>query len=145
VELLLCSPVTKYFGPLVNQIIAIGTQPAANQSVCSGTSASLNVVATGAGITYQWRKGTTILTNGGSISGATTATLTINPAVSSDSSSDYNVVITGTAPCALTSNNACSFGGKPSCCNNCPTANDTNLMFRKYASFSVTATGTALS
>jgi hypothetical protein len=56
-------------------------------------------VATGAGITYQWRKGTTILTNGGSISGATTATLTINPAVSSDSASDYNVVITGTAPC----------------------------------------------
>jgi hypothetical protein len=25
-------------------------------------------VATGAGLTYQWRKGTTILTNGGSIS-----------------------------------------------------------------------------
>jgi hypothetical protein len=58
----------------------------------------LNVVAAGAGITYQWRKGTTILTNGGSISGATTATLTINPAVSSIAS-DYNVVITGTAPC----------------------------------------------
>jgi hypothetical protein len=29
----------KYFGPLVNQIIAIGTQPATTQSVCSGTSA----------------------------------------------------------------------------------------------------------
>jgi hypothetical protein len=34
-----------------------------------GNISSLNVVATGAGITYQWRKGTTILTNGGSISG----------------------------------------------------------------------------
>jgi hypothetical protein len=34
-----CSAVTSIFQPLVNQIIAIGTQPAANQSVCSGTSA----------------------------------------------------------------------------------------------------------
>jgi hypothetical protein len=37
----------------------------------------------------------------------TTATLTINPTVTGDAASDYNVVITGTAPCTpLTSNNA---------------------------------------
>jgi hypothetical protein len=130
---------------LVNQIIAIGTQPAANQSVCSGTSASLNVVATGAGITYQWRKGTTILTNGGSISGATTATLTINPAVSSDSASDYNVVITGTAPCnPLTSNNAALVVNQVVAITAQPLTTQT-LCSGSTASFSVTATGTALS
>jgi hypothetical protein len=42
-------------------------------------------------------KGTTNLTNGGSISGATTALTLINSPC--DAASDYNVVITGTAPC----------------------------------------------
>ena len=141
-----CSAVTSNISALlVNQIIAIGTQPAANQSVCSGTSASLNVVATGAGITYQWRKGTTILTNGGSISGATTATLTINPAVSSDSASDYNVVITGTAPCnPLTSNNAALVVNQVVAITAQPLTTQT-LCSGSTASFSVTATGTALS
>jgi hypothetical protein len=46
------------------------------QTICSGTSASFNVVATGTGLSYQWKKGTTNLTDG-VISGATTATLTI--------------------------------------------------------------------
>jgi hypothetical protein len=96
----------KYIGLLVNQILAIGTQPATAQTVCSGTSASFNVLATGTGLSYQWR-GTTNLTDGGTISGAATATLTINPTVSGDAASDYNVIITGTAPCTpLTSNNA---------------------------------------
>ncbi|TDD75178.1 immunoglobulin domain-containing protein [Flavobacterium caseinilyticum] len=103
-----CTAVTSNISSLVvNQIVAVNTQPAPTQTVCSGTSASFNVVATGTGLTYQWRKGTTNLTNGGTISGATTATLTINPTVSGDAASDYNVVITGTVPCApLTSNNA---------------------------------------
>jgi hypothetical protein len=76
----------KYIGPLVNQI-AIGTQPATAQTVCSGTSESFNVLATGTGLSYQWRKGTTNLTDGGTISGAATATLTINPTVSGDAAS----------------------------------------------------------
>ncbi|MFB0904093.1 MAG: T9SS type A sorting domain-containing protein [Nonlabens sp.] len=87
--------------------MSIGTHPATTQTVCSGTSASFNVLATGTGLSYQWRKGTTDLTDGGTISGATTATLTINPTISGDAASDYNVIITGTAPCTpLTSNNA---------------------------------------
>jgi hypothetical protein len=54
---------------------------------------SFNVPATGTGLSYQWRKGTTNLTDGGTISGAATATLTINPTVSGDAVR-YNVIIT---------------------------------------------------
>jgi hypothetical protein len=62
------------------------------------------------------------------ISGATTATLTINPTVTGDAASDYNVVITGTAPCTpLTSNNAALVVNQ-SRCNNCPTTNNTNFV-----------------
>lgn len=67
-----------------------------NQMACVGDAVNLSVTATGTGLTYQWRKGTVVLSNGGSISGATSATLTINPAVVSDSGSTYNVVVSGT-------------------------------------------------
>jgi hypothetical protein len=66
------------------------TQPATTQTICSGTSASFNVVATGTGLSYQWEK-ELHLTNGGSISGAT-YNFNINPTVTSDAASDYNVV-----------------------------------------------------
>ncbi|NVN94047.1 MAG: DUF3494 domain-containing protein, partial [Bacteroidetes bacterium] len=66
-----------------------------NQTVCAGSSASFSVVAIGSGLTYQWRKGTVNLINGGNISGATSATLTINPANISDTASNYNVVVSG--------------------------------------------------
>ncbi len=72
----------------------ITLQPS-NQTACSGNSASFSAIATGTGLTYQWRKGTVNLINGGNISGATTATLTINPVNNSDVATNYNVVITG--------------------------------------------------
>ncbi|PIZ06797.1 MAG: hypothetical protein COY57_00075, partial [Flavobacteriales bacterium CG_4_10_14_0_8_um_filter_32_5] len=59
---------------------------------------------TGTNLTYQWRIGTINLVDGGNISGATTPTLTINPATISDTASDYNVVISGTFPPSITSN-----------------------------------------
>ncbi|MBP2282906.1 hypothetical protein H4V97_001224 [Flavobacterium sp. CG_23.5] len=140
-----CSAVTSNISTLlVNQIIAIGTQPATTQSVCSGTSASLNVVATGAGLTYQWRKGTTNLSNGGTITGATSATLTINPTVTADAASDYNVVITGTAPCnPLTSNNAALVVNQVVAITAQPAITQT-LCSGSTATFSITATGTGL-
>ena len=70
----------------------ITSQPT-NQTVCAGSSASFSVNVSGTGVTYQWRKGNVNLINGGNISGATTATLTINPATISDTSSFYNVII----------------------------------------------------
>lgn len=72
---------------------SITTQPT-NQSVSAGASASFSVVASGSPtLTYAWRKDSTTLTNGGSITGADTATLTINPAAAGDVGS-YDVVIT---------------------------------------------------
>jgi gliding motility-associated-like protein/uncharacterized repeat protein (TIGR01451 family) len=73
----------------------ITTQPT-NQVTCTGGSVSFSVIASGTGLTYQWRKGTTNLINGGNISGATTATLTINPVTIADTSSFYNVIVGGT-------------------------------------------------
>jgi gliding motility-associated-like protein/uncharacterized repeat protein (TIGR01451 family) len=72
-------------------------------TVCEGASASFTVYAEGAGLTYQWRLGNVNLVDGGNISGATTATLTIDPATSADAANDYNVIITGSFAPADTS------------------------------------------
>ena len=72
----------------VNAPAAITTQPTA-VAVCSGESATFTVGATGAGLTYQWRKGGTNITN------ATAATYTISNATLADAAS-YDVVVTGT-------------------------------------------------
>jgi hypothetical protein len=84
----------------------ITLQPIASQTVCSGTSVSFSVTATGTGLTYQWRKGTVNLVNGGNISGATSTMLTINPVNITDAAPNYNVVVSGTYPPSVTSNNA---------------------------------------
>lgn len=87
------------------QTPAITGQPG-NQTACSGGTASFTITATGSPApTYQWRKGATNLTNGGHISGAATATLTVNPVGTSDAAADYNCVATNGSGSA-TSNNA---------------------------------------
>ncbi|TRZ70656.1 MAG: DUF3494 domain-containing protein, partial [Bacteroidetes bacterium] len=73
----------------------ITAQPA-NQTACVGGSASFSVTATGTSLAYQWRKGVLELTNGGNISGATSSTLTFNPANISNAASNYNVVVSVT-------------------------------------------------
>src|SRR5262249_15200337 len=66
--------------------IAITVSDPASQSICSGSTASFAVTAEGQPtLTYQWRKNGSNLSNGGTISGATTASLTINPSVAGDS------------------------------------------------------------
>jgi hypothetical protein len=62
--------------------------------VCSGAAASFAVTATGQPtLTYQWRKNNVNLSNGGTISGVTTPTLSISATVTGDAGS-YDVVIT---------------------------------------------------
>ncbi len=91
------------FGPACTAP-AITGQPG-TQRVCPGESASFTVVASGsAPFTYQWSKGTTLLTDGGNISGATTATLTINPVTATDVGANYRCVVTNACGSA-TSNN----------------------------------------
>jgi len=80
-------------------------------TVCAGAQAVFSVTATGQPtLTYRWRRNGTPLSNGGSISGATTDTLTINPTVAGDSGA-YDVVVTDgfgqnltSAPAQLTVN-----------------------------------------
>jgi photosystem II stability/assembly factor-like uncharacterized protein len=117
----------------------IDMQPG-NQTVCAGSSASFPVGASGTALTYQWRKGGVPLSNGGNITGANTATLTINPASTGDAGS-YDVIITnscGTAtsdPATLGVNTAPSITDHPTSLTRCP---------GDPASFSVTATGSGL-
>jgi len=83
--------------------IAITTQPSpSSQTVCPGSSVSYSVVATGTSLTYQWRKAGVNLSNGGSIAGATSSSLTINPASASDSGS-YDVIVTDSCSASMTS------------------------------------------
>uniref|UniRef100_UPI0037BE3933 Ig-like domain-containing protein n=1 Tax=Flavobacterium sp. TaxID=239 RepID=UPI0037BE3933 len=55
---------------------------------CVGTTATFTVVASGTGtLTYSWKKNGTALTDGGTISGATTSTITIANVISTDADS----------------------------------------------------------
>ena len=83
-------------------IVAVNAIPTVSTSACVGGSVSFSATAVGTGVSYQWRNGTVNLTDGGNISGATSATLTISPVSISDASSNYNVVITGACTSSVT-------------------------------------------
>ncbi len=75
--------------------------------VCDGDSAAFVVTVTGTGsYTFQWRKGTVNLSNGGNISGVTNDTLVINPVSTSDIGSSYNVLVFDSLEPSDTSANA---------------------------------------
>ena len=121
---------------ILNAGPAITGQPA-DQAVCSSGSASFSVTASGSPApTYQWRKGTTNLTDGGNISGATMATLTINPAGTGDAATDYNCVVTNTCGSATSNNAVLTVGTGPAI--TAPPASQA-LVIGGTAVFSVTA------
>lgn len=125
----------------INTAPSITLQPV-NQEVCAGSPVNFTVAAIGAGLTYQWRKGVVNLINGGNILGATTETLSLDPANGSDAAINYNVVITGTCPSTVTSNNAILV------INTIPSITfqpaDQIACIGSVVKFSVTATGTGL-
>jgi hypothetical protein len=87
-------------GPKVSGLVYVSEPPEitiepSSQTTCAGISASFTVVATGSGLTYQWRRGTTNLVDGGNLSGVTTSRLTIYPVSTADGGNDYNVVVSG--------------------------------------------------
>jgi|GEM_PF-318194 len=79
----------------INTAPNIASEPT-DQTVCAGSSVNFSVAATGTGLTYQWKKGTVNLNNGGNISGATSSVLTINSVNITDASANYNVAVSGT-------------------------------------------------
>jgi hypothetical protein len=70
-----------------------------------GGSASFTVVDNGQGLSYQWRRGSTNVVNGGNISGSQSAILKFSPATVADNGMDYNVVISGNCAADLRSIN----------------------------------------
>ena len=125
----------------VNTSPEITAQPL-NQVAGVGNSVSFSVTATGSGLTYQWRKGVINLINGGNISGATTATLTINPVNVTDASTNYNVVISGTcSPITNSSNAILTVNTAP---NIITGPSDQTACTGGSVSFSVAATGSGL-
>jgi hypothetical protein len=71
-------------GPRTCTSAAVTSSPG-NLTVDEGQPASFTVGAAGSTpLSYQWRRGTTVLLNGGAISGANGPTLRINPATQAD-------------------------------------------------------------
>jgi gliding motility-associated-like protein len=124
----------------INSSPAITVQPA-NVTVCEGTSATFTVTATGTGLTYQWRQGTNNMIDGGRISGATTSSVTIDPVMLGDASANYNVVVSGTCPSAVTSADI-TLTVDPATVITVQPANQT-VCEGNPVSFTVTASGTA--
>ena len=75
----------------VNQSPEVTGNPS-GQMVCEGTNVNFSVTAIGANLTYQWRRNGTNLTNGGNVSGANSATLTLNNVSGSDIG-NYDVIV----------------------------------------------------
>ena len=118
----------------VNTAPTITTQPTA-QTTCAGSSVSFSVAATGTGLSYQWKKGTTNV-------GTNSATYTIASPVVGDTG-NYNVVLSGTCGSPVTSNSvALTVNTAPSITTQ-PAAQTTCA--GSSVSFSVAATGTSLS
>lgn len=63
------------------------------QGAVAGQSLTLNAQGNGSLLQYQWRRNGMNLTNGGSITNATTASLTINPLASGDAGT-YDCIVT---------------------------------------------------
>lgn len=90
----------------IKGLTAISQQPTP-QTVCEGNAVSLSVVASGANLSYLWRKG------GTPVPGANSATYTIANPTPTDAGS-YDVVVTGSCGASVTSNAAnLTVRGKP--------------------------------
>jgi hypothetical protein len=115
---------------------SITTQPA-NQTVTVGLTATFSVVAAGtAPLTYQWQKGTT------PISGATSASYTTPATASTDSGSQFKVVVTDSAG-SVTSNAATLTVNSPTKPSITTQPANQTVTVGQTATFSVVAAGTA--
>lgn len=112
------------------------TQQPKDVSACEGGALSLRVVASGAGLKYQWRR------NGTNIAGATADSLVI-AALDANGVGKYDVVITGTCTPNVTSASANVSFATPTAITQQPNAVTVDL--DKSFSLSVAATGSTLS
>src|SRR6185437_3529864 len=110
-----CGAFTSTHGVLIINTAPHITGGINNMCVCPGYYANFWVTATGSDLKYQWRNGNVNLIDTGNISGANTSILTIAPVRPSDTSSNYNVIVSGTCSPNDTSGNGaltlCSTSG----------------------------------
>lgn len=125
---------------IVESLPAISVQPTP-VSICAGNNAVFSVTASGSGVSYQWRKDGVPLSNGGSISGATTNTLTISSTVLGDAGI-YSVVVSGTCTPSITSTGAALTIGSVGAITMDPVA--LTLCSGLTANFSITHSGTGM-
>lgn len=96
-------------GPATSNPItaAIGLAPSItgqplDATTCSNSPATYTVITPGAALSHQWRKNASNLSNGGTISGATTATLTVTPTSTGDTvpaGNGYDCVVSSSLSC----------------------------------------------
>jgi hypothetical protein len=128
----------------VNQIVAITSQPS-NQVVLPNDNATFSVSATGTGLAYQWQENTgagwNSIANGGIYSGSTTSTLTLTGVTSTNNGSQYQCVISGTAPCLNLTSSSATLTISSTAISVHP-VNQTICVTAGTATFSITTTGT---
>jgi hypothetical protein len=125
----------------INTLPAITTQPT-DVTICGSSPVTFTVTASGTGITYQWKKGGVNVVDGGIISGATTATLSINPATSADAGV-YTCVISGTCIPSVTTNSVNLAVGSLATITTQPT--NTSVCAGSTATLSISVSGTGIS
>ena len=118
---------------------AIVTQPA-GASVVAGSQVSFTVTASGtAPLSYQWLKNGAALANGGNVSGATTATLSLT-SVSATDAANYSLTVTNSVG-SITSSPASLIVSTPPIIVTQPVS--LSLVAGSTAQFTVTAGGSA--
>src|SRR5204862_283682 len=120
---------------------AIVTNPV-NRTVPAGNNTTFSVSARGtASLSYRWVKdGTTLLSNGGNISGANSATLTVNNVGGGDIGNYAAYVTNGLGAFALSASATLSFQTDPAITNQ---PQDFFGNYTSNATFHVGASGTA--
>jgi Bacterial Ig-like domain (group 2) len=123
----------------VNALPKIATPPVASKTLCAGESTTLSVVATGTGLTYQWKKDLDIIAN------ATSSSYTVNSAVGdAASTSVYTVIVSGACTPSVSASSTVVINALPMItATGQPTAS-TTLCAGENTTLSVTATGTNL-
>ncbi|MGD1020796.1 MAG: immunoglobulin domain-containing protein, partial [Verrucomicrobiia bacterium] len=73
------------------------------QAACDGGSANFTVSASGAGLSYQWQENGSNISDGGTIGGSGTSTLTLTGVGTGDSGASFDCVVSGTCSPPATS------------------------------------------
>lgn len=96
-------------------IAAAISQSPSNLTVDAGNAAEFSVQASGTGpLTHQWRRGQTVLVNGGAISGATSATLRISPVATTDAGA-YTCTVTNACSVRVSTGGVLTVNDGPAC------------------------------